>query len=300
MKPVLRSILLVAMLTNFAAAMTIDEYLAWPAEEKMKLLRGRPDRLLDDPRQLLRLYTSSLRDSSSEVRKAAAQASAFLVMGLQSAQGSKNLPAFSMDDSASFQQALVAALSQDDPSVRAAAASALANSAAPNSSIESVLLQRAKVEPVPEIKGSLLEAMAHAGYQSPCLIAEASGLLQSSRDSKALYSAAKVLADVRVNSALDTLIAVISNASPAQQHALRALAVYGREAARAIPILEKLTADPTMPDDIRILATATLQAIREEKPQPGNVQAIRPANLWPVAVSQSPSAPAIPAASPRP
>jgi len=279
-----------------ASAMTVEEFAAKTQEEKVKVLTGKPERSLDDSGQLLRLYTVGLRDPSPVVKRTAAQAAVFLVMGLQSAQGSGKLPTFSSEDSASLQQTLVVLLNDNDVGIRISAASALAYSAAPNPAIETLLLARVQAEHVPEIKAAVIEAMAQAGYQSPQLIAEATALVQPSPDSKAIYSASKVLAHLRPESALDTLVALASKASPSQRHALQALAAYGQGAARAIPVLERLVTDQAMPEDIRNLARITLEALKAGKPQPSALQPMNPVNLWPVALSpSSPAAPPTPA-----
>jgi len=266
-----------------ASAITVEEYATMKPEEKIVALRGNPERSLDDPSKLLRLYTTGLRDTSPAVRRAAAQAAALLVGALQNAQPKGKAPTFSSEDSAAFQQALVSMLIADDPGVRAPVASALAFSASPNAATEDLLLERVRVEPVPEIKAAIIEAMAQAGYQSPKLEAEAISLVQPNAGSKAIYTASQVLALLRLESALDELIAVASKASPSQQHALRALAAYGQAADRAIPALERLVSDQKMPEDIRNLARITLEAVKAGKPRPSNLQSVNPVNLWPVA-----------------
>jgi hypothetical protein len=302
-----RSTLLLAMLPIFTAAMSIEEYAAKAVDEKVKVLRGKPERSLDDPRQLLRLYTISLRDPSPEVREAAAQSAAFLAMGLESAQANGKAPTFSTADSAAFQQALVSLLNQDNASIRASAASALAYSASPNATIENLLLDRVEAEPVPEIKASIVEAMAQAGYKSPRFVREATALIQPGADSKVIYSASKALAHLRPESALDTLIALASKVSPSQQHALQALAAYGQAAARAIPMLESLVNDQAMPEDIRNLARITLKAIKSGKPKASNLEPLSVVNPWPVDLAASsppaqstPAPEKAPASSPPP
>ncbi len=50
--------------------LTIDEYIALPADEKVKVLEGKPDKVLNDLSKLLQLHTISLRDESPRGQEA--------------------------------------------------------------------------------------------------------------------------------------------------------------------------------------------------------------------------------------
>jgi hypothetical protein len=106
MKPVLVWIFEIVIVCH-APAITLESYNKLATAEKIKVLQGEPERVLNDTTKLLSLYTTALRDPSPELQKAAAQASAFLVMGLQSAKQAGRMPAFPEYESAAFQRALV-------------------------------------------------------------------------------------------------------------------------------------------------------------------------------------------------
>lgn len=279
--------ILVFAVASAASAMTIEEYTALPPEEKVKVLNAKPDRVLSDPSQLLRLYTISLRDASPTVQRAAAQSSAFLVMGLQSAKPSGRLPSFPDEDSADYQQALVAVLGHGDESVRSSSAIALAYSAPPNEAIENLLLARVATEPKQELKAAVLKAMGQVGYQSDRVVVATTALMQPEVDSRAIADAAKVLSHLKPDAALNTLISLASRNTPSQRHALTALAGYGQKAARAKPVLERLLTDQSVPEDIRNLARITLEAITTAEPQASNFQPMKLVSLWPVAVTKA-------------
>lgn len=283
--PYLLPLIVFAMATA-ASAMTLEEYAALPPEEKVKILNAKPDRVLSDPSQLLRLHTLSLRDASPAVQRAAAQSSAFLVMGLQSAKQSGRVPSFPEQDSADYQQVLVAVLGHGDESVRSSSAIALAYSAPPNEAIETLLLSRVANEPKQELKAAVLKAMSEAGYQSDRFVTATTALIQPDIDPKAIYIAAQVLAHTQSDAALNTLISLASRHTPSQRHALTALASYGQKAARARPLLEGLLTDQAAPEDIRNLARTTLEAINTAQPQASDLEPQKLVSLWPVAVTK--------------
>lgn len=272
---------------TFASAMTIEEYVSKPPEEKIKVLNGKPERLLQDQSQLLRLYTISLRDRLPAVQRAASQASVLLLLGLQSAKPRGLMPDFSDEDSAAFQQTLAALVQHHDASIRLSAAIALAYSAPPNDVIEGLLLSRVANEPMQGLKAGILEAMSQAGYNSDQFVVETIALIQPEADTKAIYSAARVLAQVKPDAALDTLISLASENSPSQRHSLQALAAYGQKAAQAKPMLEALLANQFTPEDIRNLARITLGAITTDMPQASSLKIIPLVRLWPLAVRGS-------------
>ena len=188
-------------------------------------------------------------------------------------------------DSAAYQQALVALLAHDDESIRSPVAVALAYSAPPTDAIESLLLDRTANESSQGLKAAVLGAMGQAGYRSDRFVAATLALIQPDVDTRAIYTAAQVLALAQSESALDTLISLASKNSPSQQYSLRALAAYGHKAARAKPVLERLLTDQAVPEDIRNLIRMALEAITTGKPQASNLQPMNLVSLWPVSMT---------------
>lgn len=284
------ALLFVGMLgVEAGAAMTIEEYLSKSPEQKLSVLRGKPDRALADTSQLLRLYSVSLKDRSVDVQRAAAQASVFLVMGLQEAKPSGNAPAFPEQDSTDLQRALIDLLNHEDKATRASSVTALAYSSSPTPEIEKLLLSTIKAEKDDEIAGGMIEAVAQAGYGTEQFVNEVSRLLERTTDSRAAYSAGKVLGHLKSESALDLLISLAAKPNQAQRHAIQALGAYGAKAAKAKSSLEALIKDQGAPEDIRNLARISLETINTDKPQPSSFQLMKLTTLWPLALGSSPS-----------
>lgn len=265
-----------------AVAMTLEEFATKTPEQKVSVLRGRPDRVLADNSHLLRLYSVGLKDSSIEVRRAAAQASVFLVMGLQKAKPLGKSPTFPTQDSADFQQALVELLNHEDKASRFAAVTALAYSSSPTPEVERLLLATINAESNDEIAGGMIESMATAGYDTAAFVTEVSNRFAQTTDLRAAYSAGKVLAHLQPESALDLLISLASQSNPAQRHAVQALGAYGAKASKAKAGLEALMRNPTTPDDIRNLARLSLEAIAANRPVPSNLRPMELTSLWPL------------------
>lgn len=277
------------MAVDAGAAMTVEEYLTRSSEQKLSVLRGRPDRALTDTSQLLRLYSASLNDRSIDVQRAAAQASVFLVMGLQEAKPAGNAPAFPEQDSADLQRALIELLNHEDKAIRAASVTALAYSSSPRPELERLLISTIKAEKDDEIAGGMIEAVAQAGYGTEQFVSEVSSLFQRTTDSRAAYAAGKVLGHLKPESALDLLISLASKPNEAQRHAIQALGAYGAKAAKAKSALEALMKDQASPEDIRNLARISLEAINTDKPQSGSLQLMKLKALWPLALGSSPN-----------
>lgn len=269
------------------AAMTIEEYLTKTPEQKLSVLRGRPDRALTDTSQLLRLYSVSLNDGSVDVQRAAAQASVFLVMGLQEAKLAGNAPTFPEQDSNELQRALIGLLNHEDKATRSSAVTALAYSSSPTPEIEKLLLATIKVEKDDEIAGGMIEVVAQAGYGTEQFVSEVSKLFERTADSRAAYSAGKVLGYLKSESALDLLISLAGKPNQAQRHAIQALGTYGAKAAKAKSVLEALMKDKASPEDIRNLARISLETINTDKPQPRSLQPMKLTALWPLALGAS-------------
>ena len=293
MKLILILFLIVGALTSAATALTIDEYIALPADEKIQVLKGKPDKVLDDLSKLLELHTISLSDESPKVQWAGAISSYFLVQGLQhdKARSVPLLPEFTHEDSAAFQEALVAVLEHDDPAVRFGAAAALAYSTPPNPRIEAILLERIesedKEEGKVEFKNDIIRVTAEVGYNSERFVALTLELMHSEdfyRD------AADVLILLTPEVALDTLIELVqSKEAPARWRAVKVLAAYGSRAMRAKPVLERLIEDQTLRsetrEDIHKLAARTLEAITSDKPEAGpgiTLEVMKLVQLWPL------------------
>lgn len=282
---VLLLILTLAAQVNFA--MTIDEYRGKTPEEKLSILRGKPERILADSSELLRLYAISLADPSNEVRKVAARSSIFLMMGLQEAIPAEKAPSFPEQDSTDLQRALVELLKDEVKTIRGAALNSLAFSAPPTPEIEKLLLSTIKAEKDDEIAGGMIEAMAQAGYDTEQFVSEVTNLLERTTDSRAAYSAGKVLGHLKPESALDSLISLASKPSQAQRHAIQALGAYGKKATKAKSVLDALMRGQAAQEDIRNLARISLEAITTDKPQPSSFQPMKLTKLWPLAVASS-------------
>ena len=285
-------ILMVNMLTGVATALTIDEYIALSTDEKIKVFQGKPDLVLDDLSKLLQLYTIGLRDESPKVQRSAGSSSFALVKGLQHYK-TRSIPLlgkFSHEDSAAFQEALVAMLEHDDLQFRYNAATSLVYSAPPNPQIEAILLEHLETEDYSNRRNILIE-MAKAGYSSERFVAFTIELMRS-EDRFTYPYAAKVLALLTPDAAVDTLIEIAAAKETKREmsrfSALQALAAYGRRAMRAKPVLERLIEDRTilvgMREDFYKRVASTLEAITLDKPQPSNLRVVKLAPLWPLAL----------------
>ncbi len=271
-------------------ALTIEEYQAKTPEQKLLVLRGRPDRVLADTSQLLRLYSMSLKDSSLDVQRAAAQASVFLVMGLQEAKGLGSSPTFPERDSTELQRALVELLNHDDKATRISSVTALAYSSPPTSEIEKLLLSKISAEKDDEAAGGMLEAVAQAGYKSEPFVSEVARLFERTTDVRAMHSAGKVFGYLKPESALDFLILSAAKPTPSQRHAIQALGAYGAKALKARATLDALINDGAVQEDIRNLARTSVEAITTDHQQASSMKPMKLMELWPLAVESLPSA----------
>ncbi len=294
MKLILILFLIVGALASVATALTIEEYIALPADEKIKVFQGKPDKVLDDLSKLLQVYTIGLRDESPKVQRMATVSSYWLMLGLQhdKTRSVPLLPELSHQDSAALQQALVAVLEHDDPAVRVGAATALAYSAPPNPQIEAILLERIETEEDNRLRGHIIEITAQAGYNSERFVALTLELMHSEDN---YDEAAEVLALLTPEVALDTLIELVgSKEAPARWRAVKVLAAYGRRAMRAKPVLERLIEDQTIRSEIREeihkLAARTLEAITSDKPEAvsgSHLEVAKLVPLWPLALPEA-------------
>ena len=287
MKNLFASLILGIVAVEACAAMTIEEYLAKSPEQKLAVLRGRPDRALADTSQLLQLYSISLKDRSINVQRAAAQASVFLVMGLQEAKPAGNAPIFPEQDSTDLQRALIELLNHEDKATRASSVTALAFSSSPTPEIEKLLLSTIRAEKDDEIAGGMIEALAQAGYDTEQFVSEVSKLFERTADSRAACLAGKVLGHLKSENALDLLISMAGKPGPSQRHAIQALGAYGTNAAKAKSALEALMKDQATPEEIRNLARISLETINTDKPQPSSLQLMKLTPLWPLAFNSS-------------
>lgn len=282
MKILLAGVCAGVIIAEVNATMTLKEYFEKPPEQKVTVLRGRPDRALEDVSQLLILYSGSLNDDSLVVKRAAAQASAFLIIGLQEATPLGKAPEFPTKDSVKFQQALIDLLDHEDAATRSAAVTAIAFSSPPAPEIEKLLLSKVKAEKNDEIAGGMIESMARAGYNSAQFVEEVTNLLVRTTDTRAAYLACKILGHLKDEGALDLLISFADNPSLAQRHAIQALTAYGAKASKAKSVLESLIRDKATDDEIRSLAHVGLNAINADRPQPSTLKQMSLTRLWPL------------------
>ena len=290
MKLIFGLILIVSTLASVATALTIDEYIALPAEEKIKVLREPPYDMLADLSKLSQLYTISIQDGSPKVQREGTRASFSFVLMIQDADEETRvdrLSEMSDEDSAALQEAWFTVLEHDDPAVRYAAAASLAYSAPPNPQIEEILLERIEVEDHEEIRVEIAKAAAGAGYNSERFVSLVLEMMHSEYN----HRAAEALALLTPDTALDTLIELVgSKEASVRGNAVKVLAAYGRRAMRAKPALERLIKDQTIREDVHKLAARTLEAITLDKPQASNMKGIDVAYLWPLALPGSESA----------
>ena len=149
----------------------------------------------------------------------------------------------------------------------------------------------------------MIEAVAQAGYGTEQFVSAVSSLFQRTTDSRAAYAAGKVLGHLKPESALDLLISLASKPTEAQRHAIQALGAYGAKAAKAKSALEALMKDQAASEDIRNLARVSLEAINNDKPQPGSLQPMKLKALWPLALGSAPNEPSkqtVPGVNPTP
>ena len=228
MKLILILILIVSTLASYATALTIDEYIALPVDEKIKVLREPPYDMLADLSKLSQLHTISIRDRSPKVQRMGTRASFLFVLMIQDADEetrTDRLSEMSDEDSAALQEAWFTVLEHDDPAVRYAAAASLAYSAPPNPQIEEILLERIEVEDHEEIRVEIAKAAAGAGYNSERFVS----LVLEMMHSEYKHHAAAALALLTPDTALDTLIELVgSKEASVRGNAMKVLAAYGR------------------------------------------------------------------------
>lgn len=270
-------------------AATVEDYLTKSPEEKISILRSKPDRFLSDPKDILRLYTASLNDVSEMVQREAARSAAFLVMGLQSASNAGSIPNFSIEDSNNFQQALISNFDNADDGTRIAIFTAIAYSSPAEEDLDAFLQTKIEAQSDTKVKAQMLETLGKTQHKMEWIGQQALYLLKTGTDSKTLHSSASILVQTKPEMVLDDLIQLALKASPAQWHAIQVLRSYGAKAAKAKSALDALTKDQAAQEDIRNLARISLETITTDKPQPNSLQPIKLTKLWPVAVASSSS-----------
>ncbi len=254
MKLILIFFLIVGVVASAATALTIEEYIALPADEKKQVLQEGPDKVLDDLSKLLELHTIALQDESSMmVRVRAAESTEKLMLELHrdKTRSVSLLPEFSHDDSAAFQEALVAALWDDYRDVRESAAAALPLLAPPNPQIVAIITEAYEENRILVVEP--FKRMAQVGYSSDRFLALAMKLLQSEYYSQ-VQVAADLLARFTPEIALDMLIELAGSKEASARiraTAVRALAAYGQRAMRAKSVLERIIEDHPKPVETR-------------------------------------------------
>ncbi len=271
-------------------AMTLRDFKAKSTAEKIAVFNNRPDKLIDDPTQLLRLYTLGLRDSSPSVTRVAAQSAAYLVLGLQEVAGkepgaSEKAPDFPEVDTAEFQRALLELLNHRDGSTGAPAALALIYASPAEPALERFFLDKLKHEPHPQIKAEMLKAMVIAGYQSNHLAEVALELMDPKL--KVLHMASNVLGYLKSPETLDDLIALSVKPSGAQKFAISALAAYGQDATKAVPTLRSLVDSPDTTQDVKTEALLAIDAIITGKGKPIDIRTMELHKIWPSIILRS-------------
>jgi hypothetical protein len=279
---------MLTFLIHSSMAATVEDYLTKSPEDKIAILRSKPDRFLSDPKDILRLYTASLNDRSEMVQREAARSAAFLVMGLQAASNAGGMPKFSIEDSNNFQQALTSKLDNADDGTRIAVFTAIAYSSPPVDVLDAFLQTKIEAQSDTKVKAQMLETLGKTQRKMEWIWQQALDLLKTSTDSKTLHSSASILADTKPEMALDDLIQLALKASPIQWHAIQVLRAYGAKAAKAKSAFEALIKDQAAPEDIRNLARISLEAINTDKPQPSSLQMMKLTALWPLALGSSP------------
>ncbi|MBC2603043.1 hypothetical protein [Puniceicoccus vermicola] len=265
-----------------ANALTEEEFTRLEPSEKIEILRGRPDRLIDDTKALLSLYSSALYDESSDVRLAAAQASVLLMVGVQSAPVSA-IPAFHPEDTVVFQHRLASLINDENPAVRMAASQALAYSSSPNKEIEDLLMNAVEAEAVDEVKISTLTAMSAAGYESFEISDLALEIFKSTQDSLVQHQSWELLGFLQDDRLLSKLIIIAKgNNSSLSKGALLAIAGYGENADEIKPHLLEIINSSDLDTEIINLAEATYDFIAMGKKPGPSMQAISTRSLWPV------------------
>jgi hypothetical protein len=272
-------------LISICQSATIEDYIKKTPQEKIDILKAKPDNYLSNLNDLLKLYTLSLEDQSPLLKKNAMLASSYLVMGLQEAKSSGNslLPNFTTVDSDAFQHALIASLDSDNHTSCLAALTALTYSSSPTSEMERFLLAKIAVQR-DDIAGDALKAMAIAGYNSETFSNQVLDLLAKTTDSNAATSACYIFGHLKTDKALGQLIELASKTSVSQSNAILAIGAYGAKAFKAKPILEKLCLDQKTDSDIGKLAKEALEAIQSDNPISSRITPMVTTNLWPLAL----------------
>lgn len=297
-------ILLLALFANPAFAhdskgrLSIDEYKKMDPEQRRESFRSTTREI--DPDDFFDLFILGIKDPDSMVRRNAIGKLAFIMGGLQTLKREKKSIPLKMTKIGELQDLLIATLSDPDAQTRGAAVWALAFSGAPSAKIESALLNRLVKEPNEQIKAGIIETMGRAGYESSAYIQV---LRKSLFDSSTEVSnaAATAICESKPPDMLPTLAQGIKKNRNSVYLELQAMAAYGAE---ALPYLEKLAADSTLPEFSKKRITETIAALKNPAPEAAETPRQKAVSLFDDRGSNPPaskqSAPVPPTAVPTP
>jgi len=187
-----------------------------------------------------------LKDPDDVVRAAAFGNTVYVMIGLQEMkQQGQPMPPLTVADIQRLQQALLDGLKDKLPEVRGTAMVALIYSGPRNPMIEQALSTTLSHESDQQLRVGMAKEMALAGYNDP-MAKEGLVAALDNPDSKVREEAAKAIAVVRPSGALDKLVVRLGDPEMMRDFVVDATAAYGAEASLALPMLEKMLADPSL------------------------------------------------------
>ena len=265
-------------------ALTLEEFDQLETQQQIRVLGNPPDsyKIGADPEKLLRLCMRALTSDSLEVRRIAAQMSAYFIAGIQTEDPSL-IPEFKEEYTQELQHKLLTAMESEDPYARMGAAQALAYSSSPNQQIEDLLLNTVRMEPNDEVKISTLTAMSVAGYGSTEISYRALEIFKSTQNSTAQREARKLLGFLQERRLLSELIMIAKGDNPSlAREALLAIRGYEEYGEAIKPQLLEIINSSGLNPEVINLAKVTLDSIETGRRPTPSIRAMTTRSLWPV------------------
>jgi hypothetical protein len=254
-------LLILGSIVSAPSAVPVHDYERMSADSRRAFFSNE-NADLNDPATVLEWLILGLQDPDPIVQRKAAAKTAFTMLGLQKIQRDKGSVPIAGRHIAAIQDSLIGHLSNPDTEVRGAAVQALAFSAEPNPKIEKALLAQFGREVKGQIKGTIVDAMAKAGYESDkYLIVLRDGLLAS--EDSVREAATRSIMHLRPTDGLPLLVRALEQYKTGRRFVIDAMAAYGAAAQPYLKTLETVAADPSLPSDLRDRARNAAIKIKE-------------------------------------
>lgn len=266
-------------------------------DEKRQLFNTPMKRKLDDPSRLLDFYLIGIKDPDTITQRKAVQNLAWAVLSFQDMRRKGTPIRTEFSRLGELQQELGAKLVSPDAEMRGAAIHALVFSDAPNENLEALLLSQFEREPNVQLRASIINRMAVAGYDSDKFAEKILSWLLAS-DGEVRDAAAQAVAEIRPRGGLSKLSEALEQ-NPSQ-FVIEAIARYGKDALPYVPQLEKLAGDESVRNDLRDNERRAIEAIKHPKPEAKSEPKVKAVSLVDATQPQTPVPPVPPVSTPTP